>query len=90
MRSTDSFGIMGDGKLVVKEAALYVRKVKLSPTVQLAHIKALERGTAKFPIKRVEVKTFTVPQGNLTVNHENLFLGLLLGMVENQSFVGHS
>ena len=95
VRSTDSFCIMGDGKLVVKEAALYVRKVKLSPTVRLAHIKALERGTAKFPIKRVEVKTFTVPQGNLMVNHENLFLGqlpnrLLLGMVENQSFVGHS
>ena len=95
VRSTDSFCIMGDGKLVVKEAALYMRKVKLSPTVQLAHIKALERGTAKFPIKRVEVKTFTVPQSNLTVNHDNLFLGqlpnrLLLGMVENQSFVGHS
>ena len=93
--SSDSFCLMGDGKLVIKDAALYVRKVKLSPSVQLGHIKALERGTAKFPVKRVEVKTFTVPAGNLTVNHENLFLGqlpnrLLFGLVENQSFVGQS
>ena len=55
VRSSDSFCLMGDGNLVIKDAALYVRKVKLSPSVQLGHIKALEHGTAKFPVKRAEV-----------------------------------
>ena len=86
---------MGDGKLIIKDAALYVRKVKLSPSVLLGHIKAFGRGMAKFPVKREKIKTFSVAASNLIVNHENLFLGQLLnrlmfGLVENQSFVGQS
>jgi len=61
--------------------------------VQLAHIKALERGTAKYPIRRVDTKVFSVPRGNLTANQENLFLGQLpkrvvLGMVEGDAYNG--
>ena len=67
--------------------------MKLAPAVQLAHIKALEIGTAKYPIRRVETKVFSAPKGNLTVNQENLFLGQLpqrvvVGCLETGAFNG--
>ena len=96
VRSKDAFGLMATDetfKTKIIEASLFVRKVKLSPSIQLAHIKALEKGTAKYPIRRVETKVFSVPKGNLTGNQENLFLGqlpkrLVVGMVENAAFNG--
>ena len=54
-------------------ASLFVRKVKLMPSVFLAHARALERGTAKYPIRRVVCKSFTIPQNYMDVNHEKLF-----------------
>jgi len=72
---------------------LYCRKVKPSDAVRLAHAKALQLGTAKYPLRRVEVKTFTTLQGNLTATKENLFLGQLpkrvaIGCTDNDAFNG--
>ena len=58
MRSKDVFCVMSqaDCKVMITKAAMFVRKVKLSPICQsvfLAHAKALENGTAKYPIRRV-------------------------------------
>jgi hypothetical protein len=54
IRSQDAFCLMATGaqqfKVVVTEASLLVRKVKISPSVYLAHAKTLENGTAKYPI----------------------------------------
>ena len=74
-------------------AELHVRKVKLSPSVFLAHAKALERGTAKYPLKRVVCKTFTIPAGFLDVSIEKLFSGqlparIVVGLVDVESFNG--
>ena len=65
VRSKDVFRVMSqaDCKVMITKAAMFVRKVNLSPSVFLAHAKALENGTAKYPIRRVVCKTFTVPQG---------------------------
>ena len=70
---------------------LLVRKVQLSPSVFLAHAKALVYGLAKYPIKRVVCKTYTIPAGNLDGNHEKLFTGqrssrLVIGCVDNDAF----
>ena len=75
VRSKDAFCLMGAAgmKLVMTHAWLFVRKVKLSPSVFLGHAKALENSTAKYPIKRVVCKTFAIPQNYLDVNHENCF-----------------
>ena len=86
---------MGEGKLTIKEAALFVCKVKVGPLVQLAHINALKRGNAKFPINRVEVRTFSIPRVNLNVNYAHLFLGrlrnrIVIHMVENPALIGNS
>ena len=96
IRNKDAFALMAaaDGnKIKIKDAALYVRKVKISSTVRMAHIKALEKGTAKYPIKRVETKAFSVSRGSMNVNKENLFLGQLpkrvfVGLVDNDAYNG--
>jgi len=94
-RSKDAFCLMSDDEFAVKivSAQLYVRKVKLSPSVYLAHARTLEQGTAKYPIKRVICKTFTVPVGFRDVTHEKLFCGqlpcrLVVGLVDNEAFNG--
>jgi len=54
VRSKDAFSIMSanDHKTVVVKSVLFVKKVRLSPSVVLAHAKALENATAKYPIRR--------------------------------------
>ena len=94
VRSKDEFNLMGVGKVEIKHASLYVRKIRVHPSVQLGHIRALERGTAKYPVRRVETKVFSIPEGNLSANQENLFLGqlpkrVIIGMVGNKAFSGH-
>jgi len=79
---------------MITKAAMFVRKVKLSPSVFLAHAKALENGTVKYPIRRVVCKTFTVLQGCRDISHEKLFSGQLptrvvVGQVTNKAFNGH-
>ena len=90
-RSKDAFCLMAVGdqafKVKITSAAFLARKVKISPSVYLAHAKTLENGMAKYPIRRVVCKTFTVPAGHLVVSQEKLFSGqlptrLILGCVE--------
>ena len=98
VRNKDSFCLMSSVqgaayKVRILECKLYVRKVKLSPSVFLAHAKALERGNVKFPIRRAVCKTFTIPRGNLDASQESLFSGqlptrLVIGCVDNDAFNG--
>ena len=78
VRSKNSFCLMSDVqqaafKIKLHDVKLLIRKIKLSPSVFVAHAKALEIGHAKYPIKRVVCKTFTIPRGNLDFTLENLF-----------------
>jgi len=95
IRSSDSFSLMAENEFKVRilNAIMYVRKVKLSPSVFLAHAKALENSTAKYPIRRVVCKSFTIPVGFRDVSHEKLFSGqlpkrLVVGLVNNEAFNG--
>lgn len=97
-RSKDDFCLMwtADGqafRVVIVSAALFVRKVKVNPSVYLAHAKTLENGMAKYPIRRVVCKSFTVPRGYLDASQEKLFSGQLparvvIGCVDNDAFNG--
>jgi hypothetical protein len=94
VRSKDTFCLMGaEAKVKIIHASMFVRKVKLSPSVFLAHAKTLENGTAKYPIRRTVCKAFAVPQQYLDVSHEKLFSGqlptrLVIGLVDNRAFNG--
>jgi hypothetical protein len=99
VRSKDSFVIMaGDVasnyKIKIVSAVLRARKVRITPSVFLAHAKALEYGNAKYPMQRVECKTFSVPAGSLDITQENVFLGqvptrIVIGCVDNDAFNGN-
>ena len=95
VRSRNSFCLMSanEFKVKVENAIMFVRKVKLSPSVFLAHAKALENATAKYPIRRAVCKTITIPNGFRDVSHEKLFSGqlptrLVIALVDNTAFNG--
>ena len=75
VRSKDPFYLIGACKVRILHATMFVRKVKLTSSVFLAHAKTLECGTAEYPIRRVVLKSLTVPQNYLDVSHEKLFSG---------------
>ena len=94
-RSKDTFCLIGDDQRTVKilSAKMFVRKARLSPSVMLGHAKALEESNAKYPIKRVVCKSFTIPAGVRDVNQEKLCSGqlptrLVFGLVDNEAFNG--
>ena len=96
-RSKDSFCLMCAGantyRVTIVGAALFIRKVKIAPSVFNAHSNTLATGMAKYPIRRVICKSFTVPTGYLDVSHEKLFSGqlpvrIVLGCVDNEAFNG--
>jgi hypothetical protein len=79
--------------LSIEEAELFVRKVKISPSVLVGHSRALAIGTAKYPITRVEVKTVTIPAGVQNKTIEGIFTGqlpkkIIVGFVKNRAFNG--
>ena len=76
-RSRDVFSLIADtdnNKIKIKDLALFVRNVQLSPAVRMGQVKALEKISCKYPIRRVEVKVDTVPRGNMNYVQDNMFL----------------
>ena len=61
-RGRNVFALMADAdtyKIKIKDLALFVRNVQLSPGVRMGHVKAFEKTSCKYPIRRVEVKVDT-------------------------------
>ena len=97
-RQKDSFCLLSSGveekfKVVIEKATLYVRRVKVNPSVMLSHAKAIESSPAKYPINKVDVRSFTISAGNMSVNKDNLFLGqipnrIIIGFVDNDAYNG--
>ncbi|MEG7523507.1 MAG: hypothetical protein M3H12_10460, partial [Chromatiales bacterium] len=82
VRSKNAFALMADGvnpdyRIKIINATLFVKKATLNPTVQMAHIKALEKTTVKYPMRPVECKVYSIPTGTRSYTHKNLFLGTL-------------
>ena len=98
-RSKDSFVLMAKSdvtesfKVYILSAKLFVRKLKITPSLCLAHERILQQKTATYPITRVECKVIHLPQGQKSFTHDNLFLGqlpkrIVLGLVDNRAFNG--
>lgn len=96
IRSRDSFCLLGDDgyKIQITEANLFVRRIKVSPTVLISHAKSLEKTTAKYPITRSDVKCNTVSAGVRSASLDNVFNGqlptrIIVGLVSNTAFNGN-
>jgi hypothetical protein len=95
-RSKDEFCLMSNNdsfSVKIDKAVLLVRKVQISPSVIVGHSLALEKTTAKYPIKRVQVKSFIIEQAvsNSIVNNVNSTVlpnRIVIGLVENSSYNG--
>ena len=70
-------GANPDYRITIVNATLFAKKATLNPTVQMAHIKALEQSTVKYPMQSVDCKVYSIPAGARSHTHENLFLGTL-------------
>ena len=98
IRSKNEFCLVSSGdnpdfKVQILEAMLFVRRMKISPSIQLAHSRALEKGNAKYPIRRVQCKMMSIPAGNITLTQDHVFLGslpnhIVIACVDNRAFSG--
>jgi len=75
----------------IDRAIMFLRKVKLSPSVFPAHAKTLENFTAIYPMCRAVCKTVTIPNTFRDINVEKLFTGqllsrLVIGLVADDAF----
>jgi len=79
----------------IQEAKLLVEKITLLPSLALEHIKTLEAGhQIIMPMRRVEMKTFTITPGTLQMTNENLLTGLLpyriiVGILDSRNHMGN-
>lgn len=96
--SKDALALMAGGddpgyKVRIVDVLLFARKAKLNAAVQMGHIKVLEKGWAKYPLRRVDCDVFSIPQGARSHTHENVYLGVLLkrevlGCTDNDTYNG--
>ena len=96
--SKDSFVLMAKSdatesfKVDILSAKLFSIKLKITPSLCLAHERNLHQKTAKYPITPVECKVTHLPQDK-SFTHDNLFMGqlpkrIVLGLVYNREFNG--
>ena len=79
-------------KVVIEDAIVFVRKVKLNPSVALAIADKLKTTTAKYPICRTDLKTFSVPAVSLGIS-QDVFTGqlpdrVIISVVDNDAYNG--
>jgi hypothetical protein len=97
-KSKEAFYLLGESpdpkvKFQFLDASLYVRKIKPSPNILLAHSKALTKTNARYDVTRVDVRSFTFGPGQRTLSIDNAVLGplpkrLLFAMTGNTNFSG--
>ena len=100
IRSRDAFALIeqDENRIVIEDMVLYVRKVKLSGSMLMAHADKFKENasqTAKYPVRRVVCKAFTVASGLFDVTHEKIFSGqlpnrIIIGIIQNPAFTGQT
>lgn len=98
-RNPDNFCILSPGaaqeyKLKVQTMKWYVKGVDISKSVHLALEHALARHAAKYPIKRIEVKTIHVDRHARETPNNAIFNGqiprrLVIGCVDGDAYHGN-
>uniref|UniRef100_A0A6V7KRU0 Uncharacterized protein n=1 Tax=Bracon brevicornis TaxID=1563983 RepID=A0A6V7KRU0_9HYME len=98
VRAKDSFCLIDatpkNFKVKLVDACLLVWRAKLNPAVLLGHAKSLSKTAAKYPLTRVEVKSFVLHRGTTGETIDNAILSqlpkrVILGFVDNAAFNGN-
>jgi hypothetical protein len=74
-------------KLNILDASLFIRKVSIAPNLLVAHSKAIQHSSAKYPIKRKEVKVINLASGQSVYIIDNVFMSqipctFIIGLVQ--------
>jgi len=95
VRAKSDFYMFGAaaGRVQIHTAVLYVRRVKIEPSIILEHEKQLLTHNAIYPVQHTEMLTYTIAQGSMSNNKEGLFRGhmpklIVVGMVDNKAYNG--
>ena len=80
-------------KVVITEAILFVRKVKVASSIILGYAAGLKHSSAKYTIRRIDCKVLSIPGGFSSFNPDNIFLGQILkctvlGLVDTEAYNG--
>ena len=84
-RSPNTFCLMdknGDGSMIkpkvkLTDVVLRIRKVKVDPAINDATETMLKQTPALYPIRRIECKVLTIPNGLPSVRQDNIFSGVI-------------
>lgn len=82
-----------DFRLEILQAIMYVRRVKISPTIEIAHAKALERSNAIYPLHKTQIEVIPLGVGMQVLTKDSPFGGkvprkLVIGILSAPSFNG--
>ena len=80
-------------KVIISDATLYVRKVKINPARQIAFEQQIAKNPIRIPISYVSMKNISLASGISSFNQDGIITGPLptlciLGFVPNNNFVG--
>lgn len=80
-------------KVVIETARLEVTRLKMNPDVINQHNMELQKKNAIYPIRRGEIKTFSIATGTMQETKENLFTGkvprrLVIAFIDSGAFAG--
>ena len=87
MAAADSY------KLDIVSARFELEKLEMNPDLLNEHADKLRKQNAIYPIRRGEMKTFSIPAGNTSAVKENLFVGklprrLIVAKVDSEAYNG--
>lgn len=68
------YDVANNFKFVITKASMLMRKIKISPSVQLAHSQLLNNQDAIYDVRRYAFSTFTQLQGQTNFSKTNLFI----------------
>ena len=81
-------------KIKILGTSLFVRRIRVADSILVGHKKALENNlTLKYPLRRVETSTYTIPAGTMSHTNPNLVTGqlpirMIIGIVRNTALNG--
>jgi len=97
-RASPEFCLMAAGtiqyKIKLVNASFFARIIKLNENVSLSHKEVLlNNGMMKYPIRRVQMQSFTIPSAVLSHTRPNVLHGqlpkrIIMGMTSNKAFSG--
>lgn len=86
--------VLKDYYVEIEDVSLMVRKVDVNPEIRKNHLMRLMKEPMIYPLKRVELKTVSIPMGNRVAYVDNLFLGqkptrIVIAFAKNDTIHGN-